>query len=183
MRLDLHTHCREATASSTPTPAIVKRIVAAAKAKGLEGIAVTEHYTDYYGYEVREIVDNHLNGEIVVIPGKEIARMHPGNKMGVVHVVELYLADEITFRFIAHPGHPYAGDLESWIDDSIHGIELRNAEHMNEIDEENVRRLAAKHDLILLRNSDAHTLGDIGAFYNEIEVERLCVRAGVCRRS
>ena len=60
MKLDLHTHCREATACPTPTIAIVKKIVAAAKSKGLDGIAVTEHYTDYYGHEVREIVDRQI---------------------------------------------------------------------------------------------------------------------------
>jgi len=40
----------------------VKEIVAAVKAKGLDGIAITEHYTDSYGYRVKEIVDGHLNG-------------------------------------------------------------------------------------------------------------------------
>jgi hypothetical protein len=43
LKIDLHTHCREATACPTPTFEIVKRILAAVKRKGLDGIAVTEH--------------------------------------------------------------------------------------------------------------------------------------------
>ena len=177
MKLDLHTHCREATACPTPTLDIVKRIVAAVKNKGLDGIAITEHYTASYGYEVKEIVDHYLNGEIVVIPGKEIDKMFLGIEKGLFHVVELYLPGEVTFRFIAHPGHPHVRDLDSHIDNSIHGIELRNPSHTNEMDEKGIRLLAQKHDLVLLANSDAHSLDDIGRFHNEIEIEELCARA------
>jgi predicted metal-dependent phosphoesterase TrpH len=177
LKLDLHTHCRPATACSTPTLAVVRRIVAAVKAGGLDGIAITEHYTDYFGYEVREIVESRLNGEIVVIPGKEIDVMVTGRDMGVLHVVELYLPDDVTFRFIAHPGYPYVRDLGSHIDGGIHGLELNNPAHLDEIDQHEVRRLARKHNLILLSNSDAHSLADIGTFHNEIEIEELSARA------
>jgi hypothetical protein len=50
LKLDLHTHCREATACPTPTLSTVKRIVAAVKSRGLDGVAITEHYTERYGY-------------------------------------------------------------------------------------------------------------------------------------
>ncbi len=177
LKLDLHTHCREATAGATPTIAIAKRIISAVKAGGLDGIAITEHYTHHYGREVQEIVDGHLKGEIVVIPGKEIDRMLAGRELGVIHMVELYLPGDITFRFIAHPGYPYVKNLDSHIDGSIHGIELKNPAHMDEMDEQEIVELAGKHNLILLTNSDAHRLGDIGTFYNEIEIEELIARA------
>jgi len=177
LKLDLHTHCRAATACSTATLPVVRKIVAAVKAKGLDGIAVTEHYTDYFGYEVKEMVDTKLNGDIVVIPGKEIDRMITGSDMGVIHVVELYLPDDVTFRFIAHPGYPYIGNLEAHIDSSIHGLEIRNPSHLDEMDEQEIRRLAGKHNLILLSNSDAHSLSDIGTFYNEIDIADLITRA------
>jgi len=178
LKLDLHTHCREATACPTPTLDITRRIVAAVRARGLDGIAITEHYTAKYGYEVREIVGRYLGGEIVVIPGREIDNMFLGVEKGLFHVVELYLPGDVTFRFVAHPGHPYVRDLDSHIDGSIHGIELKNPLHGGEMDEEEIRSVASKHDLVLLRNSDAHALGDIGTFHNEIEIEELCVRAG-----
>ena len=177
MKLDLHTHCREATACPRPTLDIVRRIVAAVKIRGLDGIAITEHYTEAYGYEVREIVACHLNGEILVIAGQEIDKMFLGINKGLFHVVELYLPGDTTFRFIAHPGRPYIRDLDSQIDDSIHGIELRSLWHDDKMDEASIRELAEKHDLLLLTNSDAHVLSDIGKYYNEIDIAELYARA------
>jgi PHP family Zn ribbon phosphoesterase len=40
-----------------------------------------------------------------------------------------------------------------------------------------IREVAEKHDLLLLANSDAHFLSDIGKHYNEIEIEELYARA------
>ena len=177
MKLDLHTHCREATACPQPTLEVVKEIVAAVKAKGLDGIAITEHYTDSYGHKVKEIVDRHLNGEVVIIPGQEIDKVFLGIEKGMFHVVELYLQEDIVFRFIAHPGHPRIKNLEAHIDGGIHGIELKNPEHGDEMDEKEIRRLAEKHNLFLLTNSDAHALSKIGTFHNEISLEELCARA------
>jgi histidinol phosphatase-like PHP family hydrolase len=169
LKLDLHTHCGEATALYSPTLDIVKEIVAVVKTRGLDGIAITEHYNKAYGYKVQEMVEHHLKGEILVIPGREIDK-------GLLHVVELYLPGDVTFRFIAHPGYPYVRDLEAQIGD-IHGIELRNPLHDDEMDEGRIRALAEKYDLLLLTNSDAHFLDDIGKYYNEIDIEELCARA------
>ena len=179
MKLDLHTHCREATACPDPSLEIVARIVAAVKSSGLDGIAVTEHYTDSYSYAVKEIVDRHFNSDIMIIPGREIDRVFLGIDKGVAHLVELYLPGDVTFRFLAHPGHPYVRDLDSVIDDGIHGIELKNPNHEGEMDEARIRELAEKHDLILLTNSDAHALSDIGTYYNEIDIEELRARAAL----
>lgn len=152
--------------------------MAAVKRKGLDGIAVTEHYTDYYGHKVKEIVDTQLDSKIVVIPGQELDRMLLGHERGVIHVVELYLPGDLVFRFIAHPGHPYIRDLSQHIDEGIHGIELKNPLHDRDgLKEEQIKELAKKHDLILLTNSDAHRLEDIGTYHNEIEIEELCARA------
>jgi len=178
VKLDLHTHCREATACPTPTVEIARRIVAVVRARGLDGIGITEHYTKAYGYAVKRIVEEELHEELLVIPGQEIDRLAMGIGKGMMHVVELYLPGDLVFRFIAHPGHPYVVDLESLIDGSIHGIELRNANHDGRIDEGVVRELARKHDLLLLANSDAHSLEAIGTHYNEIGIEELCARAG-----
>lgn len=170
MRLDLHTHCGEATCVYTPTPDVVRKIVAATRAKGLDGIAITEHYNKTYGFKVKEIVDQYFKGEILVIPGQEIDK-------GKLHVVVLYLPGELTFRFVVHPGYPKVEDLGSEIDDSIHGIEVRNPTHDDEMDQAAIRKVARKHKLLLLRNSDAHFLSDIGKYYNEITIEELCARA------
>jgi histidinol phosphatase-like PHP family hydrolase len=170
LKLDLHTHCSEATCVYTPNRDVVKKIVAAVKAKGLDGIGVTEHYNKNYGFQVREIVERHFNNEILIIPGQEIDK-------GKLHVVMLYLPGDLTFRFVGHPGYPKVEDFSTQIDDSIHGIEFRNPTHDDEMDQTAIRKAARKHNLLLLQNSDAHFLSDIGKYYNEITIEELCARA------
>lgn len=170
MKLDLHTHCGEATCVYTPTRDVVRKIVAAARDKGLDGIGITEHYNKAYGFKVKEIVDQYFNGKILVIPGQEIDK-------GKLHVVVLYLPGDLTFRFVVHPGYPKVEDFSSEIDDTIHGIELRNPTHDDEMDQAAIRKAAKKHNLLLLQNSDAHFLSDIGKYYNEITIEDLCARA------
>lgn len=179
MRIDLHTHCGEATNSSKPTLHIVKDIVDAVKAKGLDGIAITEHFDKTYGYEVKEMVDHNLNGKIMVIPGQEIDKLFMGVERGFfhAHIVELDLPGDVTFRFIAHPGHWYVKELDSVIANGIHGIELRNPNHDDEMDEAEIKGLAEKYGLLLLTNSDAHHLSDIGKYSNEIDIDELYSRA------
>jgi histidinol phosphatase-like PHP family hydrolase len=170
LKLDLHTHCFEAMNFPNPTVDRVKEIITAVKDRGLDGIAVTEHNDKAYGYKTREIVDRYFGGEILIIPGQEVdARL--------LQIVELYLPSEVTFRFIAHPGYPYIQDISCCIDDSIHGIEFRNPLHDRSIDSPRIKELAEKHGLLLLTNSDAHNLNNIGHYYNEIEIEELCARA------
>jgi len=179
LKLDLHTHCREATACPHPTPDIVKQIVSAVKAQGLDGIAITEHYTHAYAYEVKEIVHRYFDDEILIIPGKEIDKVFLKIDKALFHLVELYLPGDVTFRFIAHPGHPCIRNLGSYIDSTIHGIEFRNPAHDDEMDGRMIMELAKKHDLVLLTNSDAHSLADIGTYHNEIDIDLLCARARV----
>ncbi len=180
MKLDLHTHCREATASPKPDLDIARRIVTAVKERGLDGIALTDHYSSHFGEEVKRLIDKELNHEITVIPGREVDRMFTGKQRGIFHMVELFLPEELIFRFIAHPGHPYVQDLDMIINGDIHGIELKNPSHDRDMDEDTIKRIAEKHNLILLTNSDAHRLRDIGIYHNEIEIEQLCdrVRSG-----
>lgn len=166
LKLDLHTHCQEAFMLQPPTIHLIGEIIAAVKAKGLAGIGVTEHGNRHYGQKVKEIVETYYGGEILVIPGHEI-------DVGAVQIVELFLPNNSVFRFLAHPGYP--ADLR--IDKGLHGIELENSLHNHHIDKELVRRLADKHDLLLLCNSDAHQLESIGQAYNEISLDELYARA------
>lgn len=170
LKIDLHTHCGEATGLYTPTLDIVKRIAASIKKKGLDGIGVTEHYNKTYGYKVKDMMERELGEDIFIIPGQEIDK-------GRLHVVVLYLTEDITFRFIAHPGYPQVDNIESYIDDTIHGIEIRNPNHDDEMDEELIKFLADKYNLMLLTNSDAHFLSDVGKYYNELDLEEMCSRA------
>ena len=89
LKLDLHTHCFEALDFPIPSVEVVSRIVAAVEESGLDGIAITEHNTVWYGFRARDIAEQVLNSEVLIIPGLErdiklTARLS-------VQVVELYL--------------------------------------------------------------------------------------------
>ncbi len=156
---------------------MVEKIVAQIKARGLDGIAITEHFDKEYGYKVKEIVERYFDNEVLIIPGQEIY-------VQMRHEVELYLPNNSTFRFLAHPGYPshsaYLGNFPDPITISnVQGIEIENGMSGWYIDKELVREVSEKYNLLILRNSDAHYLDKIGQFYNEIDLEELYARATV----
>jgi PHP family Zn ribbon phosphoesterase len=167
LKLDLHTHCFEATGYRAADTNIVARIIEKVKARGLDGIGVTEHYDKTYGFQVKEIVEREFNGEVLIIPGQEIS-------VWPVQVVELYLPGDVTFRFLAHPGYP--GEMTQYIN-NLHGIELDNPLHNWHINKQWVKEIAEKHEILMLSNSDAHSLDDIGQVHNEVSLEELYARA------
>jgi len=144
----------------------VDKIIAQIRAKGLHGIAITDHWDKDYGFRVKEIVEQSFNNEVLIIPGWEI-------DIGQRQEVELFLPNGATFRFLAHPGYP----INSYTIENVQGIEIENALHNWHIDKERVRALAEEHDLLLLKNSDAHSIEWIGRCYNEIDLEELIARA------
>jgi len=166
LKLDLHTHCYEATGCRDPTVEIVKRIVDQIRVRGLDGIAVTEHWDKDYGFRVKEMVEQLFDNEVLIIPGQEI-------DVRGQQEVELYLPNGSTFRFLAHPGYP----SNSYTVENVQGIEIENHVHGWEMDKTKIREVAEEHGLLLLSNSDAHYLSDIGRYYNEISLEELYARA------
>lgn len=173
MKLDLHTHCFEATGMVThPSVDLVKKILKKVKNRGLDGIAITEHEDKDYGYRVKRIVEGNLGNQILIIPGREVAV----KEMGWAEMVELFLPDGSIFRFLPHPSYPYPGDNGFEYDiDLLHGIEIGNALHDRQINKEKVEEVSKRYNLALLRNGDAHTLDDIGLSYTEISLEELCL--------
>jgi histidinol phosphatase-like PHP family hydrolase len=169
LKLDLHTHCFELTRYSEISIRLIDKLVKCIKAKGLDGIAVTEHNNSDYGYKVKEIVEDKFSNEVLIIPGQEI-------NIWPVQIVELYLPDQSTFRFLAHPGYP--ADYSDGIGD-LHGIELYNPLHDWHIDQQKVKETAQRYQLFLLANSDAHTMDDIGIYFNELSLEKLSARTKI----
>jgi len=165
LKLDLHTHCFEGL-RCRPDKTSVRRIIETVKAKGLDGIAITEHENKVYGFKALEIKERYFPGEVILIPGQEIVTPQ-------CSLIELYLPNDRIFRFIAHPYYQFKiRDLSG-----IHGIEIDNDLHNYHIDKERVLSVARDHDLLLLRNSDAHYLEDLGIFYNELSWEDLFSKA------
>ena len=166
MKLDLHTHSLEALRTK-PTVDAVQQIIEAVKAKGLDGLGITEHWNKDYGFRAKNILEEHFPGEIVLIPGQEIVTRDHGS------VVELYLEGGETFRFIAHPYLKFS--IKNY--EGIHGIEIDNEMHNYHIDKELVEEVAVRENLLLMRNSDAHYLDDLGLFCNEESLNELAARA------
>jgi len=164
-KFDLHTHCLEATGDSVPNIDTVREVVKQIKKQGLDGIAITDHAKIDYAYRFKEVVDLNFPGEVVIIPGQEITLYRQ-------HVVELFLGDDSIFRFCAHPffGQSFDEFLKKE-GDKIHGIELKNAAW--QLQEDRVKEVAKEYDLLMLENSDAHSVKEIGFHYNEIDLEKL----------
>ncbi|MFH2012399.1 MAG: PHP domain-containing protein [Pseudomonadota bacterium] len=172
MKLDLHTHCMEALDMiSHPSIDLVGEIVERIVERGLDGIAITEHYDGDFGFRVKKIVDEYFGSKILIIPGREIAV----KEMKWAEMVELFLPDGSTFRFLPHPSSPYPGEEGFDYDiNLLHGIEIANALHDRQINKKKVEEISQKYNLIMLKNSDAHTLEDIGSFHTEISLKKLC---------
>ncbi|MBI4641189.1 MAG: PHP domain-containing protein [Candidatus Tectomicrobia bacterium] len=161
LKLDLQTHCFESMGYAKPTVETVGKIVNMVKARGLDGIAITEHGKNDYGFKAKEIADHYFPHEIILIPGQEVMTSD-GQE-----VVELFLPNGAIFKFLSHPESPFRlyGDLG--------GIEIDNLMHNQYINKKAVQVAAEKYGLLLLRNSDAHILSHIGTFYNELTLEEL----------
>jgi len=163
LNLDLHTHCLEAVGFSDPSIDVVARIIAAIKAKGLDGIAITDHARQRFARKVKAVVETHFDNTVLIIPGQEI-------DYGPTEIVELYLPGNCLFRFIAHPGYPGSLTLNG---DKVQGIEMENGGHNWHMEKDKIIQFAHEHNLLLLKNSDAHYLEDIGKCYNELSWETL----------
>lgn len=163
LKLDLHTHLGEAINFAQPSLKVAQQIMEVIRERSLDGIAITDHDRKDFAFQMKEIIETHSN-EVVIIPGQEI-------RFGIHHVIELYLPGA-TFRFIAHPGD--LSHIGKHLD-YIHGVEIENGNWA--INKERVTQAAAEYGLLLLSNSDAHLLSDIGRHYNYIDLEELITRA------
>jgi len=189
LKLDLHVHVFEEFLPISPrliTVNSVRRLIEKIREAGLDGVAITEHANKEYGYRVKEIVESQFGGAVIIIPGMEVEDWS-------IHYVELDLDfnGQRTFRFLAHPGYPsdparyfdsVSGKepdfgcspvmgMEPRADLRFSGIEIENGMHNWHIDKTQVKSLAEEHNLVLLSNSDAHYLRDVGKCYTEIAPE------------
>lgn len=162
LSLDLHCHLREAVNYAHPSLSLVRQVLAIFEERGLDGIAITDHYSDDFARELRDFGGSAWDGRTLLL-GQEV---HYGED----HLVEVFLKPGLTFRFIAHPLRSIARRPPEYFR-GIHGIEIENG--MWNIEQEMVREVAARHNLLLLRNSDAHFMSDVGRPHNRITLEEL----------
>ena len=153
LNLDLHTHLFEALGYPEVNIDSVRKICDAAKKCGLDGIAVTEHYSPSLGFKAREIVDRE-GIEFLIIPGQEIV-------IERYHVVELYMFGRCK-RILAHPIEPPPKRLK------IDAIELASIK--GRFDSPKVMEYVNGNGVIPLFNSDAHYLNELGIYMTSIDI-------------
>ncbi len=161
LRIDLHTHLYEATGCDDPDRSLLDEVLDRARGKLLDGLGVTEHWDWEFGRRLVRLKEEIYPGdEFLLIPGREI-------EAGRDHFVEILLPGDRLFRFLAHPayGGAFSASGNGLLTD-VCGIEVANSMHT--VIEERARQIALENDLIVLRNSDAHYLGDIGTYSSEL---------------
>lgn len=180
-RVDLHLH----TAASPDGRSSLEGIAKAAKAAGLDAIAVTDH-------DLCTPVPEVLEG-VVLIPGCEVST-------AAGHITGLFLerplplealgrlpAPEAAVEAIREAGglavlaHPYQrpGAAPEQFTFPLDAIEAVNARACFKVPEANEKAaaLAQKRGLPAVGGSDAHDAAEVGNAYTELEAEALAVPA------
>ncbi|WP_276298844.1 PHP-associated domain-containing protein [Halorussus lipolyticus] len=174
--VDLHSHTRffhgHDRAAEYYDPLGVRLLTEAARLRGLDGVALTNH--DYYrSFDVAgtipgiEITTTH--GHVLVVGPDPPTRTEPG-VLSPEEAVEL-AHDRGCAAIIAHP---YRNSTVREVDAEFDAIEV-NGKHPRT--EQWVRKLADTHDLPLVGGSDAHYPVEVGRAYTRIDADEFSPEA------
>jgi predicted metal-dependent phosphoesterase TrpH len=171
MKIDFHIHSMYSPDSTSD----VRYIVSAALRSGMDAIAITDHNTTKGAISAMKLADS----SIVIVPGCELSTAEG-------HLICLGIEEDIAVRIpiaeavervtalggIAFPSHPFRigtgvgrAVLESIRPRCIETINGRNHESKNAP----AIRYAAENGIGGTGGSDAHTPGEVGRAYTEIE--------------
>lgn len=165
MLLDLHCHTRRFSACSALTP---DALVRAAMARGLDGVAITEHDAlwplddiDALGREMDFVV---LRGiEVTTEVGHVLvfgAREHRP-EMATLDALRGLVSDDGALMFLAHPSRRYGtlppADLAAYFD----SVEAQNGTE-GMLQNDNATALARGMRLPGIGGSDAHSVREVG---------------------
>ena len=175
-KIDLHIHSRE----SGDNDADPEEIVEEALARGLDGIAITEHYS-YEASEHAERLREKYRGVIMVLRGVEFSAAEGHCLVFGVNT------DRLSMKFapiqdvvrqvtaaggVVIPSHPYRGgnSLGELVLElpGISGIEGYNGANMHAMNKKAIRT-AQKLELPFTGGSDAHSPAEVGSCYTEFD--------------
>ncbi len=167
---DLHCH----NSDSIDSPAKMKEIIAVAKKRGLDGIAITNHNTAYKG-------PLEMDG-IQIIPGNEITldsgahllayfiQGNPKKEPTLKEAVE-FIKSRGGYAVLAHPTRKEHGSIRDDSNEEIReklklvdGLESGNASDSEE-DRNHIKEIKEKNNdipLFLTAGSDVHMAGQVG---------------------
>lgn len=183
MKIDFHTHSYYSKDGIFSPEALLK----AAKKKGLDGIALTDHNTGR-GWEEAQDAAKKLNAFLVL--GEEIIVKEKGKTLG--EILGYFLKKEINPRgknveeiideikkqgglaIIAHPFNwrkPVFG-LEKY-KNLADGIEVFNARSQTKRGNNMALDFAKRNNLAIIAGSDAHSSFEVGSAYMEAKANNL----------
>lgn len=172
MLIDLHCHTRVFSACSALTP---DALVRAAKARGLDGVCITEHDALWPLEDIER-----LAGEMdfVVLRGMEVttevghvlvfgAGSHRPETASL-EALRQVVAEDGALMFLAHPSRKYGtllpSDLPSWFD----SVESQNGTE-GMLQNDHAVHLARGMRLPGIGGSDAHSVREVGICATEFE--------------
>jgi histidinol phosphatase-like PHP family hydrolase len=174
LKIDLHVHAKE---RSNCARIDEESQIRAAIQAGLDGLALTDHMKlvptrrlvelneKYAPFHIYTGIEVEADKEHWVVLGVhdlslEIDGWHYPDLHQRVREKGGFIALAHPFRYVPH----IRADLEKYPPDGIE-ISSFNTPTAHEAE---IRALAARLGLVLLRNTDAHFAGQIGAYYNEL---------------
>jgi len=176
-KVDLHAH----TWHSRDCPVSPERLVRAAKRRGLNGIAITNH-NRFAGHEEAQRA---AGSEFIIIPGEEVFSS-AGEIIGLflTHEIPGGLSPEATAEAIRAQGgivvmpHPFDRYRRGAVGETVlnrlnraglvDAVEVFNGRMMHPLDNGEARRWALAHDVAVTIGSDGHSTWEYGASYNVI---------------
>ncbi len=173
MRFDLHVHSNYSDGHDD-----VKTILKAARKRGLDGIAITDHDSLGGSRAARRIIKD-LKLKIILIPGAEVTTAD-GHLLvlGVEDIPKRGLTPEETteiahdlggITIVPHPYHPFRHAIGRIPD--CDAVEVYNSKHLFGIANARARLGAKKRRLPMVAGSDSHFAATVGLGVTRIDAE------------
>ena len=175
MKIDMHVHTHY-SGDSNMSP---EELIAAARARGLDGLAVTDHGTVKGAIETEKIA---RDSGLLIIPGQEI-KTQSGEiiVLGIREDIESHLSLEETCKWISRQGgfliipHPFdrfrsgIGDRIKRIEGQIDAIEAFNSRILFNSFNKKAEEFAVDSGIPVVAGSDAHFPEEVGNAYTVLD--------------
>jgi predicted metal-dependent phosphoesterase TrpH len=173
MKFDLHIH-----SNYSDGRADVKDIIEAAKRRGLDGIALTDHDT-MRGIPVAKKYIDEQEIDLMLIPGVEVTTSEghllvlgtdkpPERKMSPEETIEV--AHELGgIADVPHPYHPFRHAIGRIPD--ADAVEVYNSKHLFGLANGRAKLEARRRGMTMVAGSDSHFAETVGLGVTEIEAE------------
>lgn len=179
--LDLHIHTARYSPCSTIAP---EQLIAKAKARRLDGLALTEHERRWTREEVEALKAQSGDGDFIILVGTEVRTVSEERFTGDLLVFgpvslssQPSSIDEVCRQAHRQGGiviapHPFAGCQgigEALPDSAVDGLEVYNYRYRPPGGDQLAEWICRQAGLAALASSDAHALADVGRYCTEFD--------------